>query len=139
MEDQFMEVEKIPNEYQLFTLNDVAKIFKTTKRTIYRLIEKGELKTVKFGGNYYVKKEVLDEIINGNAGSRIDKETVKNIGLYGYKRGFEKAVDMFTKNLSEEEKRMFSEECTKELTAGMDTEREIWDTTYKIMITNKKA
>lgn len=63
--DQFPGTEKIPDEYQLFSLNDVARIFKTTKRTLYRLIEKGELKTIKFGGNHYVKKELLDEIING--------------------------------------------------------------------------
>lgn len=67
MEDQFTEPGKIPEEYQLYTLNDVAKIFKTTKRTLYRLIEKGELKTIKFGGNYYVKKEILEAIMNGNA------------------------------------------------------------------------
>lgn len=65
MEDQFTDLDKIPYEYQLYTLNDIAKIFKTTKRTIYRLMEKGELKTIKFGGNYYVKKEVLEDILNG--------------------------------------------------------------------------
>lgn len=70
MEDQFTDSAKIPREYQLYTLNDVAKIFKTTKRTLYRLIEKGELKTIKFGGNHYVKKEVLDAIISGNANAR---------------------------------------------------------------------
>lgn len=74
MEDQFTDSEKIPNEYQLYTLNDIAKIFKTTKRTIYRLMEKGELKTVKFGGNYYVKKEVLEDILNG----KTDAESKEN-------------------------------------------------------------
>lgn len=69
MEDQFTDPAQIPEEYQLYTLNDIAKIFKTTKRTIYRLMEKGELKTVKFGGNYYVKKKVLEEILNGDSAS----------------------------------------------------------------------
>lgn len=67
MEDRFAEAGSIPDEYQLYTLNDIAKIFKTTKRTLYRLIDKGELKTIKFGGNHYVKKEILDAIISGNA------------------------------------------------------------------------
>lgn len=76
MEDRFTEPANIPDEYQLYTLNDIAKIFKTTKRTLYRLIEKGELKTIKFGGNHYVKKEILDAIINGkaNVGSAEDDQ-----------------------------------------------------------------
>lgn len=67
MADKYTDSSQIPTEYQLYTLNDIARIFKITKRTLYRLIEKGELKTIKFGGNYYVKKEILDAIINGNA------------------------------------------------------------------------
>lgn len=74
MEDQFTDTEKIPREYQLYTLNDIARIFKTTKRTLYRLIEKGELKTIKFGGNHYVKKEILEEIINGKADAGSGKD-----------------------------------------------------------------
>lgn len=73
MEDKFSESASIPDEYQLYTLNDVARIFKTTKRTLYRWIEKGELETFKFGGNHYVKKEILDAIINGKHSGRLNK------------------------------------------------------------------
>lgn len=68
MEGQQLEDDQVPEEYKAYTLNEVSKILKASKRTLYRMIESGELKAIKVGDkrNWLVKKETLDAIFNGD-------------------------------------------------------------------------
>lgn len=68
MEGRQFEDGQIPEEYKAYTLSEVAKILKASRRTLYRMIESGELKAIKVGEkrNWLVKKETLDAIFNGD-------------------------------------------------------------------------
>ena len=45
-----------------YTVDDLSKIFGMSKRTFYRIIERGELPHAKLGGKTFVKKEAIEEL-----------------------------------------------------------------------------
>lgn len=65
--DGQQETQAPEDEYKVYTLNEVARILKTTKRTLYNLINQGKLKAVKVGGNWLIKKETLDAMFNSDS------------------------------------------------------------------------
>ena len=53
-----------------YTIDDLSKLFGLSKRTFYRIIERGELPHVKLGGKTFVHKEAIEDLFkkksNGN-------------------------------------------------------------------------
>lgn len=49
----------MPEPVQLLTLDVVAKRLSVSRRTVGRLIEAGELRTVRFGGNVRITEREL--------------------------------------------------------------------------------
>lgn len=47
-----------------YTIEDLSQIFGMSKRTFYRIIEKGELPHAKLGSKTFVKKESIDDLFN---------------------------------------------------------------------------
>jgi excisionase family DNA binding protein len=47
-----------------YTIDDLSQIFGLSKRTFYRIIERGELPHAKLGGKTFVKKEAIEELFN---------------------------------------------------------------------------
>ena len=47
---------------ELFTIEEVSKILKFSKKTIYRYIKSGKLQAVKIG-HWRIKKEDLDKLL----------------------------------------------------------------------------
>ncbi|MCX6793429.1 MAG: helix-turn-helix domain-containing protein [Candidatus Falkowbacteria bacterium] len=50
-------------EYQFYTVEEIAKILKVSKMTIFRYIKSGKLKAIKVG-QWRIKKEDFDKFIN---------------------------------------------------------------------------
>lgn len=50
-------------EYKFYTVEEIAKILKVSKMTIFRYIKSGKLKAVKVG-QWRIKKEDFDKFIN---------------------------------------------------------------------------
>lgn len=48
------------------TIKELAKYLNVTERTIYNLLERGELPGFKVGANWRFRKEDIDEWIEGN-------------------------------------------------------------------------
>jgi excisionase family DNA binding protein len=45
-----------------YTIDDLSQIFGMSKRTFYRIIERGELPSAKLGGKTFVKKEAIEDL-----------------------------------------------------------------------------
>ncbi len=45
-----------------YTIEDLSQIFGMSKRTFYRIIERGELPSAKLGGKTFVKKEAIEDL-----------------------------------------------------------------------------
>lgn len=45
-----------------YTIDDLSQIFGLSKRTFYRIIERGELPSAKLGGKTFVKKEAIEDL-----------------------------------------------------------------------------
>ena len=45
-----------------YTIDDLSQIFGMSKRTFYRILERGELPSAKLGGKTFVKKEAIDDL-----------------------------------------------------------------------------
>ena len=48
---------------QLLTAGEAAKLLMITPRTVYRMIENGEIATVRFGGSVRIRKQDLERFI----------------------------------------------------------------------------
>lgn len=47
---------------QFYTLDDLSQLFGMSKRTFYRIIERGELPHAKLGGKTFVHKETIEDL-----------------------------------------------------------------------------
>lgn len=45
-----------------YTVDDLSQIFGLSKRTFYRILERGELPSAKLGGKTFVKKEAIEDL-----------------------------------------------------------------------------
>ena len=52
------------NIYYIYTVEEVAKLFKVSKRTIYNWIYLKKLKVIKVGREYRIKKQEVERILN---------------------------------------------------------------------------
>lgn len=50
-------------DIKIYSMNEVAKILKVSKRTIYDYIKSGELKVKKIGGKWIITEENLKKFI----------------------------------------------------------------------------
>lgn len=48
---------------EVYTVNELAKMLKVATQTVYRLLESGELKGVKVGRVWRVRREDLEEYL----------------------------------------------------------------------------
>ena len=48
---------------ELLTINEVKKILKVSRQSVYRYIKDGKLKTIKFEGNTRIKRDDLNKFI----------------------------------------------------------------------------
>lgn len=55
------------NQDQLLTLAQVASRLQVSMSTVYRLVDRGELKTIRIGRSYRVRPDDLAAYIEGNA------------------------------------------------------------------------
>jgi len=57
---------------QLLTASEAAKLLMITPRTVYRMMENGEIATVRFGGSVRIRRQDLEDFIvahlEGNGG-----------------------------------------------------------------------
>lgn len=51
------------DETRFYTPKEIAELFRISTQTVYNLINKGELKAVKFGNTYRISGAVLKEYI----------------------------------------------------------------------------
>lgn len=51
-------------EKKVYTLDEVAQLLNTTKKTLYTYIKSGKLKAVKIGKLWRVTNENLDDFLN---------------------------------------------------------------------------
>lgn len=52
------------NIYYIYTVEEVAKLFKVSKRTVYNWIYLKKLKVIKVGREYRIKKQEVERILN---------------------------------------------------------------------------
>jgi putative molybdopterin biosynthesis protein len=52
---------------ELYTPQEVAKILRVTRTTIYQHIKKGQLKAIRIGNQYRITKAQLEECLQQNA------------------------------------------------------------------------
>ena len=52
----------------LYTINELADILHTSKRTIRNYIQRGELKASLIGRNYFIQESDLQDFLNNNKG-----------------------------------------------------------------------
>ena len=50
-------------EMQFYTLEEIAKALKVSKRTLYRFIQSGELQAVKIGQNWRVSEQDFNDFL----------------------------------------------------------------------------
>lgn len=55
-----------PDELVTYTVVEVAELLKINKRTVYRYIETGELKTFRLGKSVRIRKQDLVEFIESH-------------------------------------------------------------------------
>jgi len=48
----------------LYSVRDTAKLLAIADRTVYKMLERGELKGVRIGGRRLVRRDELDSFIN---------------------------------------------------------------------------
>jgi len=48
---------------QLLTAGEAAKLLMITPRTVYRMMENGEIATVRFGGSVRIRRQDLEDFI----------------------------------------------------------------------------
>jgi excisionase family DNA binding protein len=48
---------------QLLTASEAAKLLMITPRTVYRMMENGEIATVRFGGSVRIRRQDLEDFI----------------------------------------------------------------------------
>ena len=51
---------------QLLTASEAAKLLMITPRTVYRMMENGEIATVRFGGSVRIRKQDLEDFITAH-------------------------------------------------------------------------
>lgn len=56
-----------PNERRAFHVNDAIKIYGLSRATIYKMINAGELRTVKLGGRRLIPRDAIEALLAGGA------------------------------------------------------------------------
>lgn len=56
--------EKI-TELKLYTVDELAKLFEVTRRTMYNYVKQGKVKGVKIGGTWKFTEENIKKFVNG--------------------------------------------------------------------------
>ncbi len=51
------------DDFKLYTIDEIAKVLKVTKRTIYNYIRSGAIKAIKIGKYWRVKHEDLEQFL----------------------------------------------------------------------------
>lgn len=59
-------------DIKIYTLNEVAEILKTTRRTLYSYVKIGKLSAGKIGKAWRVPEENLQELFSKNKLSKVD-------------------------------------------------------------------
>ncbi len=54
-------------EEKNYTVREVADILRVTPRTVWRMISSGELQAFKVRGDYRVRRQVLEDLMQGKA------------------------------------------------------------------------
>ena len=49
----------------VYTVKEVADILKVSTRTVKRMIKRGDIKAVKLGGTVRIRREALEEALEG--------------------------------------------------------------------------
>jgi excisionase family DNA binding protein len=62
------------------TIKELAKYLNVTERTIYNLLERGELPGFKVGANWRFRKEDIDKWIEENMKSKMKRKDTPNDG-----------------------------------------------------------
>ena len=50
---------------ELYNVKETAEILRVGRMTVYPLVRKGTLKAMKVGGQWRIKKESIEEYLNG--------------------------------------------------------------------------
>ncbi len=53
----------------LYSVRETAKLIAVSERSVYNLLERGELKSVRIGGRRLVRRDELDSFINRLTGA----------------------------------------------------------------------
>lgn len=56
----------IKEEVKVYTLDEIADLLGTTKRSLYRYVQSGKLKAVKIARVYRVSEDNLQRFLNGD-------------------------------------------------------------------------
>ncbi|WP_176331625.1 methylation-associated defense system helix-turn-helix domain-containing protein MAD1 [Burkholderia vietnamiensis] len=62
-------------ESDILTLEEVAEYLKASKRTIYRMAQKGEIPAFKFGGSWRFRRQELDAWIAERINVKREQDT----------------------------------------------------------------
>ena len=55
----------VATEPRFYTIEEVARILRVSGRTVYRLVERGEIRALRVGDLYRISQEALDAFIRG--------------------------------------------------------------------------
>jgi excisionase family DNA binding protein len=55
----------VASEPEFYTVQEVAARLRLSRKTVYRLVERGEIRAIKIGDNYRIPREALEAIIRG--------------------------------------------------------------------------
>ena len=62
--------ELLSSEYELFTIKEVAMALRVSVATVRRLIQKGDLSSLQFGGTVRVTRNSLERLLSGESHER---------------------------------------------------------------------
>jgi excisionase family DNA binding protein len=55
----------VTTEPRFYTVEEVAQLLRVSARTVYRLVERGELRALRVGDLYRISQENLDSYLRG--------------------------------------------------------------------------